>query len=79
MPQLCVYLDDETFEMLQTQAKQRNLSLSKCAAEDIRASNQTSGWPPFFLDLYGSISDPLFERQPQGDAALDDDPSLLFE
>ena len=79
MPQLCVYLDDETFETLQIQAKQRNLSLSKCAAEDIRAASQATGWPSSFLDLYGSIDDPLFERQPQGSPALDDDPSLLFE
>ena len=78
MPQVCIYLDDATMDILQNQAKQRKLSLSRCAAEDIRASAQARGWPSYFLDLYGSISDPSFERPSQGNPELDDDPALFF-
>lgn len=69
MPQLCVYLDDETMELLKTQAAKRGLSLSKCAAESIRNSDQPNGgWPAYFTSLYGSVSDPAFERMDQGAA-----------
>lgn len=79
MSQLSLYLDDATMEILQEQAKESGLSLSKCAVQDIRESRQVRGWPVGFFDLYGCIKDDnTFVRPDQGDSALDNDPASFF-
>ena len=78
MPQLSLYLDDPTMALLKEDAKRTGQSLSKCAAESIRASKKTQGWPPNFMDLYGCL-DSSFKRPDQGDASLDNDPASFFE
>lgn len=79
MSQLSLYLDDATMEILQEQVQRTGLSLSKCAAESIRASKQQRGWPVGFFDLYGSAKgDESFMRPAQGNSALDNDPASFF-
>ena len=79
MPQLSLYLDDATMELLQEQARESGQSLSKYAAECIRESKKQTGWPTWFFDLYGCAKDDdTFMRPDQGDPSLDDDPALFF-
>ncbi len=73
MPQLSLYLDDPTMEMLRTRARHQGISLSRYASQLIKQEEASGGWPEGYWDrAYGclpdfpDISDPL-------DQALDDD------
>ena len=78
MPQLSLYLDDSTMDLLKEEAKRTGQSLSKYAAQSIRAGKRAQGWPDGFMDLYGCL-DSSFKRPDQGDASLDNDPASFFE
>ena len=63
MPQLSVYLDDNTLTQVKESAKKSNISVSKLItyALDKYMSNR---WPEDFDTLFGSVSDNTFQRQP---------------
>ena len=71
MPQLSLYLDDQTMETLRNDAAREGTSLSKHARHLI-SNNASSAWPAGFWDLYGSIDDPTFVRPPDEPYDLDD-------
>ena len=57
MPQLSLYLDEETMELLQKAAAESGESLSKRAARAIRESCKSNEWPEGHFDLFGSLAD----------------------
>ena len=63
MPQLSVYLDDNTFAQVKARAKNSNISVSKLITNALKKymSNQ---WPEDFNTLFGSVLDDTFQRQP---------------
>jgi hypothetical protein len=63
MPQLSVYLDDDTIAQVKERAKAGNISVSKFFANALDTYMSTQ-WPEGFETLFGSISDETFERQP---------------
>lgn len=83
MPQVSLYLDDETMELVRAGAKAEKTSLSKHVCGIIRGNqprcSTPSGLPAGLLEsLYGSIDDETFARPPQLDFALDA-PRLSFD
>ena len=72
MPQLSLYVDRETLESIEEQAKVRDVSISRFVA-DILRKNISPGWPDGYGALFGSIAeDPSFvePREPSfGDDA----------
>lgn len=70
MPQVSLYLDDETMEVVRAGAKAEGVSLSKHVCNIIHGMrprcDTPSGLPEGLLDrLYGSIDDDTFVRPPQ--------------
>ena len=63
MPQLSIYLDDNTLAQVKESAKINNISVSKLItyALEKHVSNQ---WPEGFDTLFGSIADETFQRYP---------------
>jgi len=73
MPQLSLYLDDDTMEKLRADAKRENVSLSKHVARLIQESHPGDGygWSDGFWETYGSLADTDFSRPEQPDWSLD--------
>ena len=73
MPQLSLYLDDDTMEKLRADAKRANLSLSKHVAKLIQESRpgDENGWSERFWETYGSLAGTDFARPEQPDWSLD--------
>lgn len=59
MPQISLYIDQETLEKAEKAAEAEKLSLSKWTIKQIKKSLQTS-YPEDFQNLYGSIQDETF-------------------
>lgn len=83
MPQVSLYVDDETMKELRSEAKSEGVSLSKYVALRLRSGgrcNTSSGLPSGYFDsLYGCLSDDdSFVRPAQIDSALDA-PRLAFD
>ncbi|MDO4183481.1 MAG: antitoxin [Coriobacteriia bacterium] len=57
MPQLCLYLDDETMEGLRVSAQRKKTSLSRYVADLIRNQDQSASYPEGFFALYGCLAD----------------------
>lgn len=58
MPQLSLYLDDETMETLRRDAKEAGLSLSKYTANLIKGKSEHKGWPEGYWEtVYGCMAD----------------------
>ena len=79
MPQVSLYVDDETMALLKKGAEQNNQSLSKYTSEAIRAY-QPQGWPAGYWDLYGSLASlgGIIADVEDIDPALDDACPALF-
>lgn len=54
MPQLSLYLDEATMEVLRDSATRENKTLSKFVANTLRERHHDKGWPQGFFDLYGA-------------------------
>lgn len=61
MPQLSLYLDEKTLELVQHAAKISHLSVSKWVANQLRSQLQNE-WPDQYFELFGAITDPSFDR-----------------
>jgi hypothetical protein len=59
MPQLSLYLDSETLELVEEGARARKLSLSKYVASVLK-ERAANAWPESIFDLFGSIDDDTF-------------------
>ena len=58
MPQLSLYLDDETMLELREDAAQAGMSLSKFATKTLKERKQNSSWPQgYFEEVCGSMAD----------------------
>lgn len=70
MPQLSLYIDEETLRKLETAAKLENLSISKYVVQKLNETMSAS-WPDGFEHLFGSIQDQSFDINPPPDFAAD--------
>ena len=62
MPQVMIYLDEETDQLMRQSAERVGLPYSRWIAGLIQAAGRTA-WPKGFFDLSGSIPDaPLAEE-----------------
>lgn len=59
MPQISLYIDDETLSKIETAAKINKTSISKWVSERLKESLANS-WPENYGSLFGSIDDDLF-------------------
>ena len=64
MPQLSLYLDDDTMDILRQDATREGVSLSKHASRVIRENN-VSAWPKGCFDLYGALDAETFVAPPE--------------
>ena len=70
MPQLSLYIDEETLHKLETAAGLENVSISKYV---VRKLNETlsASWPNNFDKLFGAIADETFSVAPVADFSTD--------
>lgn len=74
MPQLSLYLDDETMNDLRTNAQRENISLSKYVAGLLKDSKCSQNWIEEWLnEVYGCIPNDYEWELPE------DPPALPFE
>ncbi|SFQ99040.1 toxin-antitoxin system, antitoxin component [Desulfoscipio geothermicus] len=59
MPQLSLYIDDETLSKIETAAKINQISISKWVSERLKESLANS-WPENYASLFGSVDDDSF-------------------
>jgi hypothetical protein len=59
MPQLSLYIDDETLAKIETAAKINQTSISKWVSERLKESLANS-WPENYGSLFGSVDDDSF-------------------
>lgn len=72
MPQLSLYLDDEEMAILRNESTRTGKSLSRCAADAIKAQTNANAWPAGFFDLFGAINDKTFEAPEDTPYTLDE-------
>lgn len=70
MPQLSLYIDNDTLKRIETAAKMEHVSISKYVVKRLNES-MDSKWPLGFEQLFGSIKDDTFCRQPENSFSAD--------
>jgi len=70
MPQLSLYVDQTTLDLVTKAARAENTSVSKLVTQ-ILARKLDDSWPPGFADTYGQITDSSFATPTEVDSALD--------
>ena len=70
MPQISLYIDEVTLKKVESAASRQHVSISKWVADQIR-SKVDPVYPKGYEDLFGSVSDELFERPDQGSFQAD--------
>ncbi len=70
MPQLSLYIDDETLSKIETAAKINRTSISKWVSERLKESLANS-WPENYASLFGSIDDDSFNTEKRKDFSND--------
>jgi len=70
MPQLSLYIDEETLHKLETAAGLENVSISKYVVRKLSETLNAS-WPSNFDKLFGSITDGTFRVDPVPDFSGD--------
>jgi hypothetical protein len=70
MPQISLYIDEDTLEKIGQMAKAENISISKWVGNNIRflIKNQ---YPKNFFSLFGAIQDETFQKPEELDPTLD--------
>ena len=63
MPQVSLYIDENTLKRIEVAAKTERVSLSKYVSRKLRASLDDQ-WPEHFDKLFGAISDESFAVEP---------------
>jgi hypothetical protein len=64
MPQISLYIDEETLKKVNKAALLSRVSISDWVSKKIKSSLKNS-WPPEYFALFGSISDSSFKRPRQ--------------
>lgn len=64
MPQLSLYIDDETLSRIETAARINKTSISKWVAERLKES-LANNWPENYGSLFGSMDDDTFNIDKQ--------------
>lgn len=62
MPQLSLYIDEETLNKVENAAKIENVSLSKWVSQKLKTI-LNNDWSDNYFNLYGSINDNSLIRQ----------------
>lgn len=70
MPQLSLYIDEDTLKKIETGAKISNTSVSKFVSV-ILGEHFSKSWPAGFKSVFGSITDDSFTKPKPIDSALD--------
>lgn len=70
MPQLSLYIDDDTMNGLRKRASLNDESLSKYVVRLIK-NDASDGWPEGYWSLFGSVSDDSFSAPADLSFALD--------
>lgn len=70
MPQISLYIDENTLKKVENAALKQHVSISKWVAEQIRTRVDPI-YPVNFEDLFGSITDDSFKRPQEMSFALD--------
>ena len=63
MPQVSIYIDEETYQRIVIAAKTEKVSLSKFVTRKLRHSLEDT-WPVNYDRLFGAIDDPDFGVPP---------------
>ncbi|XDD46093.1 toxin-antitoxin system, antitoxin component [Leptospira sp. WS39.C2] len=61
MPQLSLYLDQDTLKKIELAAKKEKVSISQWVKGKLQSSFEKK-WPDNFFQLYGSIEDDSFNK-----------------
>lgn len=64
MPQLSLYIDQDTLKKVEKAAKVDKMSISKWVCNKLQSSLHDS-WPEGYFDLFGSINDDSFNETKQ--------------
>ena len=64
MPQLSLYIDEDTLKAIELAAKAERTSLSKWVVARLRKSMRGS-WPANYEALFGALRDPTFDVTPE--------------
>ena len=73
MPQLSLYLDDSTMDLLRRGSQEAHQSMSKYVADLIRRETTGSEWPAGYFDrVCGCLTDPSFVVPEEPAVPLDD-------
>ena len=73
MPQLSLYIDENTLRRIETAAKTEKLSLSKYVSMKLRKS-LADEWPEHYDELFGAIDDDSFGVEIQTAADVQREP-----
>lgn len=76
MPQLSLYIDDDTLKKIKKEAKKSNLSISQWVRRRINDSFEKN-WPNNYFDLFGSIHDESFVKPSEMDFKNDNKREVL--
>ena len=61
MPQISLYVDEETLKKVEYAAAKQNVSISKWVIEQLKTKIDTV-YPTNYENLFGSVHDPSFNR-----------------
>ena len=70
MPQLSLYIDQTTLELVTQAARTDKTSVSKLVT-GILAQHLSDRWPPHFTEVFGRVTDPSFMAPSELDPSLD--------
>ncbi len=70
MPQISLYIDDDTIKKIERAAKLENKSISKWVASRLKLSLEKK-WPDDWFSLFGAIKDESFFEPEELDSAND--------
>jgi len=76
MPQLSLYIDNETYRELERRARLGKTSISKLVASILKNIFAKS-WPDGYHNVFGSINDDSFARQKTSDWSMDTPREIL--
>lgn len=70
MPQISLYIDENTLRKVEIAAKKQRISISRWVTQLIRSRVEPE-YPPHYEDLFGSIQDESFAAAPEIPFAAD--------
>ena len=71
MPQLTIYLDKKSGQIIELAAHRASQSVSRWARDKLVLAAGAPDWPDGYPDLLGQLNDPTFHAPPELPAELD--------